>query len=462
MAAWVAGMERLARRGVDSTAMPAGRFDDVHECSRPDFDIDRVKGRLAGRGPSALLVEASMSQAIFRTRIVRVLTMTLPCALALGALASTVTVHPGGRSHWTSWSWSNVPAFNKIVSRSVADFADVVDAVRPTVFAVESQIAGGAHDDDDHNFDFNAPPSSRSLPSGRPGEARPSTRRRLRSQGSGFFISADGYAVTNSHVVENAESTRIVTDDQKTYAAKVVGSDSVSDLALLKVDGRNDFPFVRFADELPRVGSWILAIGNPFGLSGTVTAGIVSARPRNLGPGSHQELIQIDAPVNQGDSGGPSFDLDGKVIGVNTMILSPTGGSIGIAFAIPAQTVKAVVPQLMDKGAVARAWLGVQLLPVMVNISDSPMMKGVQGALVALAEASSPAAQAGIVPGDVITSVNGDPIKQISDLGRKLADSAPGTSLSLDVVHDGERKTVQVTLGQMPKRGTSVAIASGH
>jgi serine protease Do len=257
----------------------------------------------------------------------------------------------------------------------------------------------------------------------------PSPKRRLlTSQGSGFFISPDGYAVTNSHVVENAESAQILADDQKIYAAKVVGTDPVSDLALLKVDGRNDFPSVTLADETPRIGSWVLAFGNPFGLGGTVTAGIVSARERNLGIGGYQDLIQIDAPINKGDSGGPSFDLDGRVIGVNTMIFSPSGGSIGIAFAIPAETVKTVIPQLKDKGTVAHGWLGVQMAPMPPNLADALGLKDVRGALVVKLEAAGPAAKAGIMSGDVITSVNGDPIKQAAR----------------------EQKVVMVTLAQMP------------
>ena len=279
----------------------------------------------------------------------------------------------------------------------------------------------------------------------------PSPKRRLlTSQGSGFFISPDGYAVTNSHVVENAESAQILADDQKIYAAKVVGTDPVSDLALLKVDGRNDFPSVTLADETPRIGSWVLAFGNPFGLGGTVTAGIVSARERNLGIGGYQDLIQIDAPINKGDSGGPSFDLDGRVIGVNTMIFSPSGGSIGIAFAIPAETVKTVIPQLKDKGTVAHGWLGVQTAPMPPNLSEARGLKDVRGALVVKLEAAGPAAKAGIMSGDVITSVNGDPIKQAGDLAKRVSNSAPGTSLKLDVVRAREQKVVMVTLAQMP------------
>src|SRR5262249_39740962 len=165
--------------------------------------------------------------------------------------------------------------------------------------------------------------------------------------GSGFFISADGYAVTNNHVVDHANSVQVTTDDGKTYTAKVIGTDQKTDVALIKVDG-GQFPYVKFADQAPRVGDWVVAVGNPFGLGGTVTAGIVSARGRDIGAGSYDDYIQIDAPINKGNSGGPAFDVDGNVIGVNTAIFSPSGGSVGIGFDIPAETVKMVVAQLKD------------------------------------------------------------------------------------------------------------------
>src|SRR4029077_6469180 len=180
-------------------------------------------------------------------------------------------------------------------------------------------------------------------------QGAPSGRNMITGQGSGFFISGDGYAVTNNHVVDKAENVQVTTDDGKIYEAKVIGTDPRSDLALIKVDGRSDFPYVKFAEGNPRIGDWVLAVGNPFGLGGTGTAGIVSARGRDIGNGPYDDFIQIDAPVNKGNSGGPTFDVDGNVIGVNTAIFSPSGGSVGIAFAIPADTVKKVVSQLKEK-----------------------------------------------------------------------------------------------------------------
>jgi len=238
-----------------------------------------------------------------------------------------------------------------------AGFADIVAKVKPAVISVRVKIdkpAGVSLNEDDAPF----PPGSPmdrffrrfGMPNGGEGNGG---HHMVTGQGSGFFITADGYAVTNNHVVKDAENVQVTADDGKTYTAKVIGTDSRTDLALIKVDGK-DFPFVKLSDNAPRIGDWVLAVGNPFGLGGTVTAGIVSARGRDIGAGPYDDFIQIDAPVNKGNSGGPSFDVEGNVIGVNTAIFSPSGGSVGIAFDIPADTVKNVVAQLRDKGSVTR------------------------------------------------------------------------------------------------------------
>ena len=271
----------------------------------------------------------------------------------------------------------------------------------------------------------------------------------MSGQGSGFLISADGYAVTNNHVVENASTVEVAFDDGKTYSAKVIGTDPRTDLALIKIDGGN-FPHVRLADKAPRVGDWVLAVGNPFGLGGTVTAGIVSARGRDIGAGPYDDFIQIDAPVNKGNSGGPTFNTDGSVIGVNTAIYSPSGGSVGIAFAIPAETVKTVVAQLKDKGKVARGWIGVQIQPVTKEIADSLNLKNNEGALVAEPQKDSPAAKAGIEAGDVIVSVDGNRVKDARELSRRIGGMAPGANIKLGVLSKGSEKTINLTLGELP------------
>jgi serine protease Do len=269
-------------------------------------------------------------------------------------------------------------------------------------------------------------------------------------QGSGFFISADGYAVTNNHVVDGASKVEVTTDDGKTYTAKVIGTDARTDLALIKVEGSSNFPFARLSDSKPRIGDWVLAVGNPFGLGGTVTAGIVSAMGRDIGNGPYDDFIQIDAPVNKGNSGGPAFNTEGDVLGVNTAIYSPSGGSVGIAFSIPASTVKTIVSQLKDKGSVSRGWIGVQIQPVTTEIADSLGLKKAEGALVAEPQANGPAAKAGIESGDVITQVNGESVKDARELARTIGGLAPGAAVKLNVLHKGQDKVVNLTLGILP------------
>jgi len=253
-------------------------------------------------------------------------------------------------------------------------------------------------------------------------------------------------------VVDKAELVEVTTDEGKTYSAKVIGTDPRTDLALIKVDGRDDFPHVNFSGHAPRIGDWVLAVGNPFGLGGTVTAGIVSARGRDIGAGPYDDFIQIDAPVNKGNSGGPTFDVDGNVIGVNTAIFSPSGGSVGIAFAIPAETVKSVVMQLKDKGSVRRGWIGVQIQPVTEDIAESLGMKSPQGALVADPQADGPAAKIGILAGDVITAVNGTPVKDARDLARQIGAMIPNTSIKLTVLRNGQERSFTLNLGELPNQ----------
>jgi serine protease Do len=272
----------------------------------------------------------------------------------------------------------------------------------------------------------------------------------ITGEGSGFFISPDGYAVTNNHVVDHAKSVQVTADDGTIYTAKVIGTDQKTDLALIKVDGKSDFAYVKFADQAPRIGEWVVAVGNPFGLGGTVTAGIVSARGRDIGSGPYDDYLQIDAPINKGNSGGPAFDMNGDVVGVNTAIFSPSGGSVGIGFDIPAATAKLVVAQLKDSGHVTRGWLGVQVQPVTADIADSLGMKQAKGAMVDNPQDNSPAAKAGIQAGDVITAVNGTPVKDSRDLARTISMMAPGTAVKLDLLHKGQSKTLDLTLAQMP------------
>ncbi|MGA8769109.1 MAG: Do family serine endopeptidase, partial [Rhodomicrobium sp.] len=271
------------------------------------------------------------------------------------------------------------------------------------------------------------------------------------AQGSGFFISPDGYLVTNNHVASNAVSLEVVMDDGKIYTAKVVGADPRTDLALLKVDGRTDFPYVKFSQSKAQVGDWVVALGNPFGLGGTVTAGIVSAHGRDIGEGPYDDFIQIDAPINKGNSGGPTFNQDGDVIGVNTAIYSPSGGSVGIAFDIPSTTAERVVAALKEHGHVTRGWLGVQIQGLTPELADSLGLKKVTGALVAAPQDGSPAEKAGIKAGDLITELNGKEVKDARDLAKKVAELAPGSETNLTLNRNGESKTITVKIGELPE-----------
>jgi len=331
-------------------------------------------------------------------------------------------------------------------------FADLVSKVKPAVISVRVKI--------DSDAENGASMQNERMDSDQPGSPMeqfrqfgfrmPQRHEVITGEGSGFFISPDGYAVTNNHVVDHAQSVQVTTDDGTVYTAKVIGTDKKTDLALIKVDGKKDFSYVKFADTQPRVGDWVVAVGNPFGLGGTVTAGIVSARGRDIGAGPYDDYVQIDAPINKGNSGGPAFDTNGNVIGVNTAIYSPSGGSVGIGFDIPAATAKLVVNQLKDKGYVTRGWLGVQVQPVTADIADSLGLKQAKGAMVDNPQDGSPAAKAGIEAGDVITAVNGAEVKDARDLARNISTIAPGSSVKLDVLHKGQDKTVNVTLGEMP------------
>ncbi|MGX5732842.1 Do family serine endopeptidase [Bosea thiooxidans] len=337
---------------------------------------------------------------------------------------------------------------------ALPSFADLVEKVKPAVVSVRVKTQVASAEGEQSLEDL--PPELRRFFREFGEDARP--RRPMprpqphqgMAQGSGFFVSQDGYVVTNNHVVENAAEVELVTDSGKTLAAKVIGTDPRTDLALLKVKDGGDFPFVKLAGGKARIGDWVLAIGNPFGLGGTVTAGIVSAQGRDIGSGPYDDFIQIDAPINRGNSGGPTFNQNGEVVGVNTAIYSPSGGNVGIAFAIPASTVKQVVDQLKTDGKVARGFIGVQIQPVTNEMAEAIGLKEAKGALVAEAQGDGPAAKAGIRRGDTITAVNGDAIKDARDLSRKIAGFAPGTKATITVFREGKSREVTFEVGRQP------------
>jgi serine protease Do len=396
------------------------------------------------------------------------LVIAAACPIGWAAATGTIGIDASSARDWVAWigaAGSPKPetrdfSAGQSGSLHAGSLANAVDIAKLAVIGVRAKHPAEAGEQS-----AGLPSDRFADPFGAPHGKSPPGRRASRvSLGSGFFISADGYAVTNNHVTEGSDTAEIMTDDQKTYTAKVVGADPTSDLALLKVDGRNDFAYAKFVDKAPRVGDRIFAIGNPLGLAGTVTAGIVSARERSIGSSDrstgsnvYENLIQIDAAINRGNSGGPSFDMEGNVIGVNTVIFSPTGGSIGIGFAVPAETVKTVIAQLMEKGSVTRGWLGVQFQPLTPAIADVLGLKEARGALVAEPFADGPAQKAGIAAGDVITAVNGEAVKDNRDLSKKMIGLAPGMSIDLGIVHDGEEKAVSVTLGELPATQQTLA-----
>ncbi len=290
------------------------------------------------------------------------------------------------------------------------------------------------------------------------GAPPPEEEHRMQSLGSGFIIDPSGLVVTNNHVIEGADEVSVTLQDNTTLKAKILARDEAGDLALLKVDADKPLPSLQWGDSSSmRIGDWVLAIGNPFGLGGTVTAGIVSARGRDIHEGPYDDFIQTDAPINRGNSGGPLFNMDGQVIGINTAIYSPSGGSIGIGFAIPANMAKIDVEQLKKYGHPRRGWLGVRIQEVTPEIADSVGLKPPRGAMVAGVNPSGPADQAHLRNGDVILQFNGQDVKDMHALPRVVADTEVGKEVPVVVWRDGKQVTLQATLGEMPEDKTQLA-----
>jgi serine protease Do len=352
-------------------------------------------------------------------------------------------------------------------------FADLVEAVRPAVVnisirTVQHMSARPDNDNSDNSFSrrhgqefgFRGQPQMREFMERFFGEAIPRGPRgsmEARSLGSGFIIDAAGLVVTNHHVIGNADEIEVVLEDGRVFPATVRGSDQRTDLALLEIDANEPLPYVSFGDsDHARVGDWVIAIGNPFGLGGTTTSGIVSARGRDINSGPYVDYIQIDASINRGNSGGPLFNNAGEVIGVNTAIFSPNGGSVGIGFAIPASVAQNVISQLRDSGQVARAWLGVEIQTVGPDIAHSLGLDEPRGALVSRISPNSPAARSDLRTGDVIVSLNNEPVKRMRHLPRLIARTATGQSVSLGVWRSGQEMMVTATLE--PLRGSRQAL----
>ncbi len=338
-------------------------------------------------------------------------------------------------------------------------FADLTEKVAPAVVNVSIVKSGGPM------VRFEGPGGEQRLPFGEDhplrdfferflgpdGPELPGGPQEQRGLGSGFVIDPDGYVVTNRHVIAGADEITVTFNDGRSLAADLVGQDEKTDLALLKVEAEEALPSVAFGDsEAVRPGDWVIAVGNPFGLGGSVTAGIVSARGRDLPGGSIIDFLQIDAPINKGNSGGPTFDMDGKVIGVNTAIYSPNGGSVGIGFAIPSEVASKVVAELREHGKVDRGWLGVRIQAVTPEFAEGFRLDEAKGALISSVTPESPAAEAGLETGDVILSWDGKAVEDLKDLPRLVAFTEVGKTVEVEIWRDGERETLEVVTGRAP------------
>ncbi len=364
-------------------------------------------------------------------------------ALALGSTA--LTVLPGAAQ-------TTPPAPVVALPRAAGpDFADMAARVGPSVVRIiatervtQARAPEGAPDArgmEEFFRRFGRP--------GQQGEEQQNPRRG--GQGSGFIVDASGYIVTNAHVVGQNADVRVELADGREMPARVVGVDRATDIAVLKVEAGAPLPALSFGDsDRTRVGEWVMAMGNPFGLGGTVTAGIVSARGRQIGAGPYDDFIQTDAPINPGNSGGPLFNTAGEVVGVNTAIYSPSGGNIGIGFAVPSKMVTQVVAQLREHGRVERGWLGVSLQPMNRELADAMQTGETRGALINAVEPESPAAKAGLQPGDVITRIEGRDVRTPRDLAAGVAETRPGSAVTVALLRNGQTMERRVEIGTNP------------
>jgi serine protease Do len=378
---------------------------------------------------------------------------------AVGALAATAIAAGGHFALAAEPGAVNAHPIAPSAAAAPASFADLVARVAPAVVSVDveghptrhpASLQGnpfGGGDGDEGDGDPLAP-FRRLFPQGQDGQAKPQP---MRATGSGFFISSDGYLVTNNHVVEDADKITVRTSDDRTLTAHVVGRDPATDMAVIKVEGHN-FPFVSFEDRAkPRVGDWVVAVGNPFNLGGTATAGIVSALDRpNISGSSYVNYMQIDAPINRGNSGGPSFDLQGHVVGVNSAIFSSTGGSIGIGFAIPADVAASVSKQLIANGKVSRGYIGATIQTITPDMAESLGLPNKTGALVADVVPDGPSAHAGLRTGDLVLKVGGHAVTSADDLTRQVALAKAGDNIPLEIRRDGHEQTVTIRSGLRP------------
>jgi serine protease Do len=351
------------------------------------------------------------------------------------------------------------PPGAQLQPHTLPDFSDLVTQVKPAVVSITNkmQASQAAMEDDQSDNQPGGRPQQLPFPFNQMIPNMPQQRQHpVEARGSGFIISADGIIVTNNHVVKGARTLSVTLDDGTVLPAKVLGADPKTDIAVVKVNTSRKLPFIQLGNSRDvKPGEWVVAMGNPFGLTSTVTAGIVSAVSRDIGAGPYDQFIQVDAPINQGNSGGPLFTQDGKVIGMNTAILSPTGGSVGIGFAIPSDMIRTVTAELQKGGRVVRGYVGVEAQQITPATAQAMHLKENGGALLAGVQPDSPAAQAGLQPGDVIQAVNGSAIANPRELALRVADIQPGDQAHLSVLHDGQTKDVTVKVGALPNEQTA-------
>jgi len=387
-------------------------------------------------------------------RRIRVLAMSSAAAflvLGLGAFTLLPSAH--------RQSVTDSASVSRTAPGMPFSFADLVERVSPAVVTITSETMTTGSDGEDSPDAENLPAPFRDL-FNQFNQAHPQAPHKAVSVGSGFIIDKSGLVVTNNHVVDKSTKITVTLPDKRHFTATLVGTDPATDVAVLRIKSDKPLPTVEFGDDRKlRVGDWVVAIGNPFALSNSVTAGIVSSLGRDVGgnPYNYNDFIQIDAPINRGNSGGPTFDLSGKVVGMNSMIFSPSGGSVGIGFAIPATTIRDVVSQLEAHGSVARGWLGVEIQSVSPEIASSLGLKSEKGAIVATVVPNGPAAKAGVEQGDVVTAIDGKPLDDSRDVTRKVASVAAGTTTTFTINRQGVEKQIKVLIGARP--GDKVASA---